>query len=80
MNTKHPLAEVFGFTTTDMSAIAWMIYDLKPPAIDGEHYELSRERIVYTQRPIANDLELKKAEPIENFEQRILCGMDEAVV
>jgi len=37
--------------------IAWLIYDLKPPANSGAHYELFRERIVYTRfEPALNQI------------------------
>jgi hypothetical protein len=42
--------------------IAWMIYDLKPPANDGAHYELFRERIVYTRFEAALD-QITKSRP-----------------
>ena len=60
--------------------IAWLIYDLKPPENDGTHYELFRERIVYTKRPISTDLKLNNGEPLEKFERRLVCGLDEVVV
>jgi hypothetical protein len=60
--------------------IAWLIYDVKPPEKDGAHYELFRERIVFTKRPVATDLELNEGEPLEKFERRLVCGLDEVVV
>ena len=60
--------------------IAWLIYDLKSPEKDGAHYELFRERVVYTKRPVATNLELKEGEPLEKFERRLVCGLDEVVV
>lgn len=62
--------------------IAWLIYDLQPPKSEGCHYELFRERIVYTLRPAAEDnvMPLLSPEPLEKFEQRIVRMLDETVV
>jgi hypothetical protein len=60
--------------------IAWLIYDLKPQEKVGAHYELFRERVVYTKRPIATNLELNNGEPVEKFERRLVCSLDEVVV
>jgi len=76
-NTLPKLPEV----PKEKADIAWMIYDLKPPANAGVHYELFRERIVYTKRPNTPvGVELNKGEPLEKFERYLVCGLDEAVV
>jgi hypothetical protein len=48
--------------------IAWLIYDLRPPPHPGEHYELFRERTVYTRFEPALD-QITKSRPgkMEDF-------------
>ena len=76
-NTLPKLPEV----RKEDADIAWLIYDLKPPKKQGEHYELFRERSVYTKRPAAPaGVELNKSEPLEKFERHLVCGLDEVVV
>jgi hypothetical protein len=76
-NTLPKLPEV----RKEDADIAWLIYDLKVPKNQGEHYELFRERIFYTKRPDAPaGIELKKGEPLEKFERHLVCGLDEVVV
>lgn len=76
-NTLPKLPEV----SKEKADIAWMIYDLKPPAKDGEHYELFRERIVYTKHLDAPaDFQFNECEPLEKFERNLVCELDEAVV
>ena len=75
-NTLPKLPEV----PKDKADIAWLIYDLKPPEKAGADYELFRERTVYTKRPVATDFELNRGEPLEKFERRLVCGLDEVVV
>lgn len=48
--------------------IAWMIYDLRPPAKDGDQYELFRDQVVYTKFEPALD-QITKSRPgkMEDF-------------
>jgi hypothetical protein len=76
-NTLPKLPEV----SKEKADIAWMIYDLKPPANASEHYEFFRERIVYTKRPNAPaGVGLNRGEAIKKFERQLVCGLDEVVV
>ncbi|THJ25158.1 MAG: hypothetical protein CAF45_002210 [Nitrospira sp. CG24E] len=58
--------------------IAWLIYDLKPPAKPGSHYELFREKIVYTQFDAALK-QITKSRPgkMEDFLRQIQTKVDE---
>jgi hypothetical protein len=76
-NTLPKLPEV----SKEQADIAWLIYDLKPPEKDGMHYELFRERIVYTKHLDAPaDFQFNESEPLEKFERHLVCGLDEVVV
>jgi hypothetical protein len=56
--------------------IAWLIYDLKPPVNSGAHYELFRERIVYTRfEPALNQITKSRPGKMEDF----ICHLQEKV-
>jgi len=61
--------------------IAWMIYDLKPLTSTSVHYELFRERIVYTKRQDAPpEMDLAGGETMEDFLCRLETELDNVVV
>jgi hypothetical protein len=61
--------------------IAWLIYDLRAPAKPGQHFELFRERTVYTKRPEAPaGTELREGQPVERFLRQIMAELEEVVV
>ena len=62
----------------EQADIAWLIYDLKPPAKPGSHYELFREKIVYTQFDAALK-QITKSRPgkMEDFLRQIQTKVDE---
>jgi hypothetical protein len=56
--------------------IAWMVYDLKQPTSAGAHYELFRERIVYTRfEPALNQITKSRPGKMEDF----ICHLQEKV-
>jgi hypothetical protein len=58
--------------------IAWMIYDLKPPKNPSEHYELFRERIVYTRfEPALNQITKSSPGEMEDFIRQLQEKVDE---
>lgn len=58
--------------------IAWLIYDLKPPEKSGSHYELFRERTVYTKfEPALNQITKSRPGNIEDFLQQLQEKVDE---
>ena len=58
--------------------IAWLIYDLRPPAKSGDHYELFRERVVYTRFDAALT-QITKPRPgkMEDFFRQLQVKVDE---
>ena len=62
----------------EQADIAWLIYDLKPPAKPGSHYELFREKVVYTQFGAALK-QITKSRPgkMEDFLRQIQTKVDE---
>ena len=58
--------------------IAWLIYDLKPPTKPGNHYELFREKVVYTKFDAALK-QITKSRPgkMEDFLRQIQTKVDE---
>ena len=58
--------------------IAWLIYDLKPPTKPGNHYELFREKVVYTKFGAALK-QITKSRPgkMEDFLRQIQTKVDE---
>ena len=58
--------------------IAWLIYDVKPPVKSGSHYELFREKIVYTRFDAALK-QITKSRPgkMEDFLRQIQTKVDE---
>lgn len=57
--------------------IAWLIYDLKLPTQAGQHYELFRDRVVYTKFDAAlSQITKPKAGKIENFLSQIQSKVD----
>ena len=65
----------------EQADIAWLIYDLKPPAKPGSHYELFREKVVYTQFGAALK-QITKSRPgkMEDFLRQIQTKVDEKLV
>jgi hypothetical protein len=58
--------------------IAWLIYDLKPPERNGTHYELFRERIVYTRfEPALIQITRSRPGKIEDFIHSLQMKVDE---
>lgn len=58
--------------------IAWLIYDLKPPEKDGTHYELFRERIVYTRfEPALIQITRSRPGKMEEFMKILQTKVDE---
>lgn len=73
-NTLPTLPEV----SKEKAEIAWMIYDLKPPERAGEHYELFRERIVYTRfEPALNQITKSRPGKMEDFVSHLQEKVDE---
>ena len=62
----------------EQADIAWLIYDLKPPVKPGNHYELFREKIVYTRFDAALK-QITKSRPgkMEDFLRQIQTKVDE---
>ena len=62
----------------EQADIAWLIYDLKPPAKPGSHYELFLEKVVYTQFGAALK-QITKSRPgkMEDFLRQIQTKVDE---
>ena len=58
--------------------IAWLIYDLKPPVKPGGHYELCKERTVYTRFDAAlTQITKPRAGRVEDFLHHIQIKVDE---
>ncbi|MDA1277703.1 MAG: NotI family restriction endonuclease [Verrucomicrobia bacterium] len=58
--------------------IAWLIYDLKPPTTAGAHYELFRERTVYTRfEPALNQITKSSPGKVEDFLRQLQTKVDE---
>jgi hypothetical protein len=58
--------------------IAWMIYDVKAPKGPGCHYELFRERVVYTRfEPALNQITRSRPGRIEDFMNLLQEKVDE---
>jgi hypothetical protein len=73
-NTLPKLPEV----RKEDAEIAWLIYDLKPPKSQGEHYELFRERMVYTRfEPALNQITKSRPGKIEDFMRHLQEKVDE---
>jgi hypothetical protein len=73
-NTLPKLPEV----PKEKGDIAWMIYDLKPPANTGAHYELFRERTVYTRfEPALNQITKSRPGKVEDFMRLLQTKVDE---
>lgn len=65
----------------EQADIAWLIYDLKPPTKPGSHYELLREKTVYTKRPMSSaEIEQSTGEPMQQFVRRLEVELDAVVV
>ena len=58
--------------------IAWLIYDMKPPVGDGLHFEIFRERTVYTRFEPAL-AQITKSQPgrVEDFLSKLQEKIDE---
>ena len=58
--------------------IAWLIYDLKPPTSPGAHYEMFRERTVYTRfEPALNQITKSRPGKMEDFLHHLQTKVDE---
>jgi hypothetical protein len=58
--------------------IAWLIYDVKPPANAGAHGELFRDRIVYTRfEPALNQITKSRPGKMEDFIRQLQEKVDE---
>ena len=58
--------------------IAWLIYDLKSPEKDGLHYELFRERVVYTKfEPALLQITRSRPGKMEDFMKILQTKVDE---
>jgi hypothetical protein len=58
--------------------IAWMIYDLRPPAKNGDQYELFRERTVYTKfEPALNQITKSRPGKMTDFISHLQEKVDE---
>ena len=58
--------------------IAWLIYDLKLPATSGTHFEMFRERIVYTRfEPALNQIAKSRPGKMEDFLSHLQTKVDE---
>jgi hypothetical protein len=58
--------------------IAWLIYDLKQPTNAGSHYELFRERTVYTRfEPALNQITKSRPGKMEDFLRQLQTKVDE---
>lgn len=57
--------------------IVWLIYDVKPPMQEGQHYELFRERIVYTKFDSAlSQITKPRVGKVEDFLRQIQSKVD----
>lgn len=73
-NTLPKLPEV----RKEEAAIAWLIYDLKQPTKSGVHYELFRERTVYTRfEPALNQITKSRPGKVEDFMRQLQSKVDE---
>jgi hypothetical protein len=73
-NTLPKLPEV----SKEQADIAWLIYDLKQPEKDGAHYELFRERIVYTKfEPALIQITRSRPGKMEDFIRLLQTKVDE---
>lgn len=73
-NTLPHLPEV----PKEEADIAWLIYDLKPPTNHGGHYELFRDRIVYTRfEPALNQITKSRPGKVEDFLRHLQSKVDE---
>ncbi len=62
----------------DKADIAWLIYDLRPPATAGAHYELFRERTVYTRfEPALSQITKSHPGKMEDFLRQLQTKVDE---
>ncbi len=62
----------------DKADIAWLIYDLRPPAAPGRHYELFREQVIYTKFETAlRQITRPRPGPLEAFIQELQTKVDE---
>ncbi|MDA1274274.1 MAG: NotI family restriction endonuclease [Verrucomicrobia bacterium] len=58
--------------------IAWLIYDVKLPTNPGAHYEMYRERIVYTRfEPALNQITKSRPGKMEDFLRQLQTKVDE---
>jgi Restriction endonuclease NotI len=73
-NTLPKLPEV----RKEEADIAWLIYDLKPPKAQGEHYELFRDRTAYTRFESAlNQITKSRPGKMEDFVRQLQEKVDE---
>jgi hypothetical protein len=73
-NTLPRLPEV----TKAEADIAWLIYDLKVPTNAGAHYELFRDRTVYTRfEPALNQITKSRPGNVEDFLRHLQTKVDE---
>ena len=73
-NTLPKLPEV----RKEDADIAWLIYDLKPPKNQGEHYELFRERTIYTRfEPALNQITKSRPGKMGDFMRHLQEKVDE---
>ena len=73
-NTLPKLPEV----PKEKADIAWLIYDLKPPEKAGQHYELFRERTVYTKfEPALIQITRSRPGKMEDFMRVLQTKVDE---
>lgn len=57
--------------------IAWLIYDVKAPTQEGQHYELFRERVVYTKFDAAlSQITKPRVGKVEDFLNHIQSKVD----
>lgn len=57
--------------------IAWLIYNLKPPTQTGQHYELFRDRVIYTKFDAAlSQITKPRVGKIEDFLSQIQSKVD----
>lgn len=62
----------------DDADIAWLIYDVKLPTNPGAHYEMYRERIVYTRfEPALNQITKSRPGKMEDFLRQLQTKVDE---
>ena len=58
--------------------MAWLVYDLTPPTKPGEHFQLFREKVVYTRfEPALTQITRSSPGRMEDFLQHLQSKVDE---